>query len=58
MAEIGALLGLMCKFASEDCTLVVYGTSTHTAVELESGTILDNMGSVLNLADVSIGLDF
>ena len=52
--EVGILLGLMCKYSCEDCTMIIYGDQgVHRTVELESGTILDNMGSVLELARVS-----
>ncbi len=50
------MLGLMCKYSCEDCDLVVYGSASHRQVELEKGTILDNMESVLHLQSVGINL--
>ena len=48
--EVGILLGLMCKYACEQCTLVVYGESNHAQVELKEGTILHNMEHVQQVA--------
>ena len=52
MAEIGVLLGLMCKHSCEECQFVVYGAARIHQVELEKGTILDNMARVLERAEV------
>ena len=57
--EIGILLGLMCKYACEDCTVKLYGNNGCIDAELTDGTILDNMakvmdtvtGNSMNLAD-------
>ena len=50
--EVGILLGLMCKYSCEECTMMIYGGSQQQTVELEKGTILDNMASVLKCAEV------
>ena len=44
--EVGILLGLMCKYSCENCTLLIYGESSHTQVQLKEGTILHNMEHV------------
>ena len=44
--EVGILLGLMCKYSCEQCTLVLYGESSQAQVELAEGTILHNMERV------------
>lgn len=56
VAEIGALLGLMCKHSCEECTMIAYGSSNIRQVVLERGTILENMESVLQLKDVGLVL--
>ncbi len=48
--EVGILLGLMCKYSCEQCTMIVYGGSHSTEVQLKDGTILDNMANVKNTA--------
>ena len=53
MAEIAVLLGLMCKYSCDECSLIAYGLVGMRSVELEKGTILNNMSSVLNLFPVS-----
>lgn len=53
LAEIAVLLGLMCKYSCEECSLIAYGSTSMRSVELEKGTILNNMASMLNLAPVS-----
>jgi len=53
VAEIAVLLGLMCKYSCEECQLIVYGLDGMQSVELEKGTILNNMSSVLSLSSVS-----
>jgi len=53
VAEIAVLLGLMCKYSCEECQLIVYGLESMRSVELEKGTILNNMDSVLSLSTVS-----
>ncbi|XP_053406458.1 telomerase protein component 1-like [Mercenaria mercenaria] len=49
MQEVSVLLGLMCKYSCEDCTMVIFDSSTsmYCTVQLESGTILENMATVL-----------
>ncbi|XP_033107315.1 telomerase protein component 1-like [Anneissia japonica] len=49
--EIGVLLGLMCKYSCEECTFVIYGNGQQVKVELEKGTILDNMKSVIDCSE-------
>jgi hypothetical protein len=44
----------MCKYSSEECDLIVYGTAGHQSVDLEKGTILNNMESVIALQMVSL----
>jgi len=53
VADISVLLGLMCKYSCEECSLIAYGLSGMQSVELEKGTILNNMSSVMNLVPVS-----
>jgi len=53
VAEIAVLLGLMCKYSCEECQLIVYGLDGMQSVELDKGTILNNMSSVLSLSSVS-----
>ena len=49
--EIGILLGLMCKYSCEECTMLIYGESnSYTEVELQEGTILHNMECVMTAA--------
>ena len=48
--EVGILLGLMCKYSCEHCSLVIYGKSTFAQVDLKEGTILHNMEHVQSLA--------
>ena len=48
--EVGVLLGLMCKFACEQCSMMVYGQSSCEEVTLKEGTILNNMDAVLTVA--------
>ena len=48
--EVGVLLGLMCKYCSENSTMLLYGRSDCVEVKLEDGTILHNMKKVLDLA--------
>ena len=47
--EIGLLLGLMCKYACEECTVVLYGNKTYRIATIEDGTILHNMSTVQTL---------
>ena len=54
VAEIAVLLGLMCKYSCEECQLIIYGLDGMRCVELEKGTILNNMTSVLGLSSVSV----
>ena len=49
VSEIGLLLGLMCKYSCEESELHVYTPEGSSEVELEKGTILDNMASVQDL---------
>ena len=48
--EIGILLGLMCKYSCEQCTMIVYGQGDFTEVQLQDGTILNNMEHVMRVA--------
>ena len=52
------LLGLMCKYSCEDCNLIIFDQfqERYIDVELDKGTILENMATVLekNIGDVSI----
>ena len=48
IAEVSLLLALMCKYSCEESELVVYNGSAYCTVEVEKGTILDNMERVLN----------
>eukprot|EP00039_Didymoeca_costata_P011565 m.163197 g.163197 ORF g.163197 m.163197 type:complete len:2596 (-) comp15214_c0_seq1:1529-9316(-) len=49
--EIGILTGLMCKYAAEDCTFVLYSRALDWhAVQLKEGTILHNMESLMEVA--------
>jgi len=49
---MAVLLGLMCKYSCEECQLIVYGSEGIRSVDLEKGTILNNMSSVLALSAV------
>lgn len=46
--EIGLLMGLMCKYACEECTVALYGSKTYRNVTLQEGTILHNMSTLLS----------
>uniref|UniRef100_A0A914VNB9 TROVE domain-containing protein n=1 Tax=Plectus sambesii TaxID=2011161 RepID=A0A914VNB9_9BILA len=47
--EVAALLGLMFKYACEDCQLLAYdGTTLVPVTKLDKGTILDNVKVLLN----------
>eukprot|EP01114_Cavostelium_apophysatum_P022723 TRINITY_DN831_c0_g1_i3.p1 TRINITY_DN831_c0_g1~~TRINITY_DN831_c0_g1_i3.p1 ORF type:complete len:1975 (+),score=566.67 TRINITY_DN831_c0_g1_i3:1485-7409(+) len=54
--EVGTLLGLMCKYACEDCDFRVFGGPSdnypegHAEAKLIEGSILENMKVVLDLA--------
>ncbi|XP_077996822.1 telomerase protein component 1-like [Glandiceps talaboti] len=49
--EVGVLLGLMCKYSCEDCQMIACGPAdNYKRVELEKGTILDNMQKLLQYA--------
>ena len=50
MREVSVLLGLMCKYSCEDCVLVIFDADRekYVEVELEKGTILENMAVVLD----------
>ncbi|XP_014669734.1 PREDICTED: telomerase protein component 1-like [Priapulus caudatus] len=50
-ATLAVLLGLMCKYASEQGQMVVYGAANSVEVELKEGSILDNVNRILKLAD-------
>ena len=57
LSEVGILLGLMCKYSCEECRMIIYGGFTDTpsqTVDLEIGTILDNMDSVKSLQEVRV----
>jgi len=63
LAEVGILLGLMCKYMCEECDFRIFSSAkrangpTHTSVELLDGTILDNMAVVLQSMD-NLGTEF
>lgn len=46
-------MGLMCKYSCEECSFILCDSVKHEDIELEQGTILDNMQSVVELAKVS-----
>lgn len=54
LKEISVLMGLMCKYACEECEFLVFDEEYCQEVQLQPGTILDNMDKVLNaeLADI------
>ena len=54
ISEIAVLLGLMCKHSCEESQFIVYGSGESRKVELEKGTILNNMDSVLRLQTVRL----
>jgi len=46
LSDVGVLLGLMCKYMCEECDFRIFAGSdseSHISVNLEPGTILDNM---------------
>ena len=48
--EVGVLLGLMCKYSCEQCTMIIYGEQNFAEIQLREGTILDNMEQVMGIA--------
>ena len=55
--EVGVLLGLMCKYSCESCTMWMYGKDTYKEVQLTSeGTILTNLSHAMS-AIKSFSLD-
>ncbi|KAL4232139.1 hypothetical protein ACF0H5_009714 [Mactra antiquata] len=50
MLEVSILLGLMCKYSCEDCIFYAFSMDRlmYTTVELDKGTILDNMSTVMS----------
>ena len=55
--EVGVLLGLMCKYSCENCTMWMYGKDTYKEVQLTSeGTILSNLSQVMKAIKL-FGLD-
>jgi len=55
LCDVGVLLGLMCKYMCEECDFRIVaapGThpQSHLSIELQEGTVLDNMGTVLSRA--------
>ena len=56
MQEVSVLLGLMCKYSCEDCVMVIFdgSCSKYCTVELDKGTILDNMHVVLDKQMVEV----
>lgn len=55
LLDVGVLLGLMCKYMCEECDFRIVGEpgshhQSHLSVELQEGTVLDNMATVLNKA--------
>eukprot|EP01116_Phalansterium_solitarium_P003945 TRINITY_DN1478_c0_g2_i3.p1 TRINITY_DN1478_c0_g2~~TRINITY_DN1478_c0_g2_i3.p1 ORF type:complete len:2362 (+),score=859.43 TRINITY_DN1478_c0_g2_i3:58-7143(+) len=53
--QVGALLGLMCQYACEDCDFRLFNSAApeagHLSAPLVAGSILENVGSVLALAE-------
>ncbi|XP_055874450.1 telomerase protein component 1-like isoform X1 [Biomphalaria glabrata] len=47
LKEISVLMGLMCKYSCEQCEMLVFSETGFQIVELQKGTILDNMDVVL-----------
>ncbi|GFS23870.1 telomerase protein component 1 [Elysia marginata] len=47
LREISVLMGLMCKYACEECEFLVFNENNCQEVQLQPGTILDNMDTVL-----------
>ncbi|KAH9524948.1 hypothetical protein Btru_028330 [Bulinus truncatus] len=47
LKEISVLMGLMCKHSCEHCEMLVFSETGYRVVELQKGTILDNMDTVL-----------
>ena len=45
LADVGVLLGLMCKYMCEECEFILFAKN-YTSVTLQPGTILDNMSRV------------
>ncbi|GFO40942.1 telomerase protein component 1, partial [Plakobranchus ocellatus] len=48
LKEISVLMGLMCKYSCEECEFIVFDENGCEEVQLQPGTILDNMDVVLN----------
>lgn len=48
--EVGVLLGLMCKYSCEQCTMIIYGEHNFAEIQLRDGTILHNMEQVMSTA--------
>ena len=48
--EVGILLGLMCKYSCEHCTMIIYGEHNFAEIQLQEGTILHNMEQVMSTA--------
>ncbi|XP_064601394.1 LOW QUALITY PROTEIN: telomerase protein component 1-like [Liolophura sinensis] len=49
LKEVGLLLGLMCKYSCEECTLILYDDNNFTSIDVAKGTILDNMNIIKQL---------
>ncbi|KAJ8317249.1 hypothetical protein KUTeg_005153 [Tegillarca granosa] len=50
MKEVSLLLGLMCKYSCENCDMILFDQNHYTSVELDKGTILDNLERLLDPA--------
>ncbi|EFA74759.1 WD40 repeat-containing protein [Heterostelium album PN500] len=62
LLESAILLGLMCKFVSEECELVLVGSKSsslvlHKVESVASDSILDNMQSVKSLVDTHFNVE-
>ncbi|XP_022100533.1 telomerase protein component 1-like [Acanthaster planci] len=57
--ECAILLGLMCKHSCEECMLVGYMIDEQKVIELEKGTLLDNIKSIVEYAQANdVGTSF
>ena len=49
LVDVGMLLGLMCLHACEESEMILYGLLYQNKVELEKGTILNNLDSLTKM---------
>ncbi|KAL5022413.1 hypothetical protein ScPMuIL_001568 [Solemya velum] len=54
LAEVGVLIGLMCKYSCEESEMLIFDENFYTCVDLRKGTILENMKVVMS-TDLSQG---